>query len=58
MLLFLGTRVRRVVGDMVDPSVFGLQAPAGPGSFSAVPATRSEGLFINAILLALIDASK
>ena len=30
---------------LVDPSAFGLQAPAGPGSFSAVSATRSSGLF-------------
>ena len=30
MLLFLGTRVRRVVGDMVYRSAFALQAPPVP----------------------------
>jgi hypothetical protein len=35
-------------GDLhlMDPSAFGLPAPAGPGSFSAVPASRSRGRFI------------
>jgi hypothetical protein len=32
MLLFLGTRVRRVVGDMVYRSAFGLQAQNTPVS--------------------------